>query len=158
MIWHLTSYWCILTLDFILMYFDNWLYINVFRWIPVLLMYTFVFLLYNVYFLLYTMYFCCIFKKKNRKHICGAPFLMSVAHPIRGAPKRGAPQTLCVAHVIGYATDITPINGAHRRAPQIKVTCGFICVAHARYATKLQNDALQIGFLLVVRLRGYGPT
>jgi hypothetical protein len=26
-------------------------------------------------------------KNTNRKHISGAPFLMSVAHPIRGAPK-----------------------------------------------------------------------
>jgi hypothetical protein len=75
---------------------------------------------------------------------------MSVVHSIRGAPKWGALQILCVAHVLGCATDIIHIRGAHGRAPQIKVTCGLMCVAHARCATKPQNGAPQIGFLLVV--------
>jgi hypothetical protein len=55
-----------------------------------------------------------------------------------------------VAHVLGCATDIMYIRGAHGRAPQIKVTCGLICVAHARCTTKPQNGAPQIEFLLVV--------
>jgi hypothetical protein len=46
------------------------------------------------------MYFYYILKKNtNRKYISGAPFLMPVAHPIRGAPKLGAPQILCMAHL-----------------------------------------------------------
>jgi hypothetical protein len=75
---------------------------------------------------------------------------MSVAHPIRGVPKWGAPQILYVAHLSGCTTGITHIRGAHGHAPQIKLTCGLICVAHARCATKPQNSAPQIGFLLVV--------
>jgi hypothetical protein len=103
------------------------------------------------------MYFCCIFEKNtNGKHISGAPFLMLVAHPIRGAPKWGAPQILCVAHVIGCATDIMHICGAYGRAPQIKLACGLICVAHARCVTKPQNVAPHIGFLLVVGSPGLG--
>jgi hypothetical protein len=76
---------------------------------------------------------------------------MSVAHPIRGAPKWGALQILCVAHSLGSATGTTHIRGAYGRAPQIKFTCGLICVAHARCATKPQNGAPQIGFLLLVK-------
>jgi hypothetical protein len=114
-------------------------------------MYIFAFLLYTVYFLLYTVYFCCILEKNtNGKHISGAPFLMSVAHPIRGAPKWGAPQILCVAHALGCVTGTTHIRGVNGRAPQIKFTRGLICVAHARCATKPQNGAPQIGFLLVM--------
>jgi hypothetical protein len=154
------------TLDFILMYFDTWLHIDVFRHLTsywcisvnscVTNVYIFAFVLYTVYFLLYTMYFCCIFEKNtNGKHISGAPFLMSVAHPIRGASKWGAPQILCVAHLSGCATGITHIRGAHGRAPQIKLTCGLICVTHARCATKPQNDAPRIGFLLVLSVPWY---
>jgi hypothetical protein len=84
--------------------------------------------------------------------IYGAPRLGAPRISIRGAPRnmrhmsclmRGAPNMVC-------ATDITPIRGAHRRAPQIKVICGLICVAHARCATKPKNGAPQIGVLLVV--------
>jgi hypothetical protein len=117
--------------------------------------YIFAFLLYTVYFLLYTVYFCCILEKNtNGKHISGAPFLISVAHPICGAPKWGAPQILCVAHALGCATGTTHSHGAYRRAPQIKYTSGLICVAHHRCATKPQNGAPQIGFLLVVAGQG----
>jgi hypothetical protein len=48
---------------------------------------------------MYIVYFCSILEKNtNKKHISGAPFLLPVAHPIRGAPKLGASQILCVAH------------------------------------------------------------
>jgi hypothetical protein len=148
-------------LDFILMYFDTWLYIDVFWHLTsywcisvnscVTDVYIFAFLLYTIYFLLCTVYFCYILEKNtNIKHISGAPFLISVEHPIRGAPKWGAPQILCVAHALGCATDTTHSRGAYRHAPQIKYTCGLICVAHHRCTTKPQNVAPQIGFLLVV--------
>jgi hypothetical protein len=91
-------------------------------------MYTFAFLLYTVYFLLYTVYFCCILKKMVN---------ISMVHHfyVSGALKRRAPQILSLAHVEQCATVITSIRGVHRRAPRIKVICGFICVAHARCAT-----------------------
>jgi hypothetical protein len=94
--------------------------------------YIFAFLLYTVYFLLYIVYFCYILEKNtNGKHISGAPFLISVAHPIRGAPKLGAPQILCVARALGCATGTTHSRGAHRRAAQIKYTSGLICVCYS---------------------------
>jgi hypothetical protein len=60
-------------------------------------------------FLLYTVYFCAIYyifllysQKIQIENISVEhPFYMSVAHPIRDAPKLGAPQILCVAHLSG---------------------------------------------------------
>jgi hypothetical protein len=70
-------------------------------------------------------YFYCILEKNtNRKHITGAPFLMPVVHPIRGACSR---------------------------APLIINTSGLICVAHQGCATEAQNGAPQIRVSLVVR-------
>jgi hypothetical protein len=62
-----------------------------------------------------------------------------VAHPIRGAPPFGGPQILCVAHVIGCATDI--MCGARNR------------VRHAYQATgNLYLWRIWIGALRVVEL------
>jgi hypothetical protein len=73
-----------------------------------------------------------------------------MAHPMRGARNQYAPQTPCVVHVEECAMARPSIRGAHRHAPQIKVICGFISVAHHRCATKPKNGAPQIGVLLVV--------
>jgi hypothetical protein len=53
---------------------------------------------------------------------------------------------------LGCAThkDRTHNRGAYSRAPLIINTSGLICMAHHRCATKPQNGAPQIGFLLVV--------
>jgi hypothetical protein len=111
----------------------------------------------HFFYILYI--FCCIlyifavFSKKYRWKIYQwSTILISLAHLIRGAPKWGAPQILCMAHALGCATGTTHSRGACRCAPQIKYTSGLICVAHHRCATKPQNGAPQIGFFLVVKI------
>jgi hypothetical protein len=112
--------------------------------------YLFISAVYCIFSVVYYVFLLYSKKNTNRNLISGAPFLMSVAHPIRGAPKWGEPQIICVAHVLGCATGTTHIRGAYRRVPQIKYTYGLICMAHHRCATKPQNGAPQIEFLLVV--------
>jgi hypothetical protein len=131
MIRHLTSYWCILTLDFILMSSNTWLHIDVFWWILLLMCISLHFCCILYIFVLYTVYFWCILEKNtNRKHISGAPFLLPVAHPIRGA---------------------------WSRAPLVINTSGLICVAHQGCATEAQNGAPQIRVSLVVLIGGAQP-
>jgi hypothetical protein len=113
---------------------------------------------YYIFSVVYCAFLLYSRKNTNKKHISGAPFLMSMAHPIRSAPKWGALQIICVAHALGCATCTTHIRGAYRRAPQIKYTSGLICVAHHRCATKPQNNAPQIGFLLAVPIWVLGNT
>jgi hypothetical protein len=158
MIRHLTSYWCISTLDFILMSSNTWLYIDVFWWIPVLLICISLHFCCILYiFMMYTIYFCCILEKNtNRKYISGAPFLcqwrtLSVAHLNWVRRRYYAWRT-----PLRCATDRTLNRGARGRAPLVINTSGLICVAHHWCATEAQIGAPQIRVSLVVY--GVGPS
>jgi hypothetical protein len=151
MIRHLTSYWCILTLDFILMSSDTWLHIDVFWWIPVLLIYISLHFYCILYiFVLYIVYFCYILEKIQIENI-------PVEHHFNCQWR-----TLSVAHLVWVrrryyvwrtphrcATDRTLNRGARGRAPLV-FTSGLIFVVHLWCATEAQIGALQIRVSLVV--------
>jgi hypothetical protein len=152
MIWHLTLYWCISTLDFILMSFDTWLHIDVFRWIHVLLMCISLHFCYILYILWCILCISAVFSKKIQIENISVKYHFKCQW-----------RTLSVTHLnwvhrryyawctpFRCATDRTHSRGVYRRAPLIIYTSGLICVAHHRCATKPQNGAPQIGFLLVV--------
>jgi hypothetical protein len=153
MIRHLTSYWCILTLDFILMSSDTWLHIDVFWWIPVLLICISLHFCYILYiFVLYTMYFCYILEKIQIENIPVEHYFncqwrtLSVAHLdwVRRRYYAWRTPHRC-------AMDRTLNRGACGCAPLVINTSGLICVAHHWCAMEAQIGAPQIRVFLVVR-------
>jgi hypothetical protein len=134
------------------MSFDTWLHIDIFWWIPVLLMCISL----HFYYILY--FFCCIlcisavFSKKIQienipveHHFYCQWRTLSVAHLNWVCRRYYAWRT-----PLRCATDRTHNRGACWRAPLVINTSGLICVAHHWCATEAQIGAPQIRVFLVV--------
>jgi hypothetical protein len=139
------------------MYFDTWLYIDVFRHLTSYWCILVNFSVTDVYifaFLLYTIYFCAVFSKKIQienipveHHFYCQWRTLSVAHLNWVRRRYYAWRT-----PLRCATDRTHNRGACGRAPLVINTSGLICVAHHRCATEAQIGAPHIRVFLVVFL------
>jgi hypothetical protein len=140
---HLTLYWCLPTLDFILMYFGEFqCYWCVYLCISAV----------------YCIFLCCIlcisvvFSKKIQienipveHHFYCQWCTLSVTHLNWVRRRYYAWRT-----PLRCATDRTHNRGARGRAPLVINTSGLICVAHHWCATEAQIDAPQIRVFLLV--------